>query len=126
MATSAWCSRSGPDQPGTPHSRRRQRLTPRGGPVSTPAPAAPGRTVVIDLAPIGFFDASGLRLLCHAERRIAARHGWLLLVSPHPMILRAGRDLIGRRRRRHRESRAARAVESPSAPVFTGEQGRAL
>ncbi|WP_406472189.1 STAS domain-containing protein [Streptomyces sp. NBC_01615] len=62
------------------------------------ATAAPGQTVVIDLTPAEFFDAYGLRLLCHAERRVRERSGWLLLVCPHPMILRvlhAGR-LIGR------------------------------
>ncbi|MFJ3415974.1 STAS domain-containing protein [Streptomyces sp. YS-B37] len=62
------------------------------------ATAAPGRTVVIDLGPVEFFDVYGLRLLCHAERRVTERHGWLLLVCPHPLILkilRAG-DLIGR------------------------------
>jgi anti-sigma B factor antagonist len=52
------------------------------------ATAAPGRTVVIDLTPVEFFDCSGLRLLCHAERRVRERSGWLLLVCPHPMILR--------------------------------------
>jgi anti-anti-sigma factor len=62
------------------------------------ATAAPGQTVVIDLTPAEFFDAYGLRLLCHAERRVTERRGWLLLVCPHPMILRilhAG-HLIGR------------------------------
>ncbi|WP_262057471.1 STAS domain-containing protein [Streptomyces sp. STR69] len=62
------------------------------------ATAAPSQTVVIDLTPTEFFDAYGLRLLCHAERRVKERGGWLLLVCPHPMILRvlrAGR-LIGR------------------------------
>jgi anti-anti-sigma factor len=62
------------------------------------ATAAPGQTVVIDLTPTAFFDAYGLRLLCHAERRVRERGGWLLLVCPHQMILRvlhAGR-LIGR------------------------------
>jgi anti-anti-sigma factor len=62
------------------------------------ATAAQGCTVVIDLTPVDFFDAYGLRLLCHADRRVTERHGWLLLVCPHPMILRilhAGR-LIGR------------------------------
>ncbi|WP_030948499.1 STAS domain-containing protein [Streptomyces sp. NRRL S-646] len=52
------------------------------------ATAARGRTVVIDLTPVEFFDCYGLRLLCHAERRVRERHGWLLLVCPHPMILR--------------------------------------
>lgn len=62
------------------------------------ATAAPGRTVVIDLTPVEFFDCSGLRLLCHAERRVTERRGWLLLVCPHPMILRILRagHLIGR------------------------------
>jgi anti-anti-sigma factor len=62
------------------------------------ATAAPGQTVVIDLTPAEFFDAYGLRLLCHAERRVRERGGWLLLACPHPMTLRilhAGR-LIGR------------------------------
>nr|WSY53834.1 STAS domain-containing protein [Streptomyces sp. NBC_00886] len=62
------------------------------------ATAASGQTVVIDLIPAEFFDAYGLRLLCHAERRVRERGGWLLLVCPHPMILRilhAG-NLIGR------------------------------
>jgi anti-anti-sigma factor len=62
------------------------------------ATAARGRTVVIDLTPVEFFDCYGLRLLCHAERRVSERHGWLLLVCPHPMILKilhAG-NLIGR------------------------------
>ncbi|MBP5938698.1 STAS domain-containing protein [Streptomyces sp. LBUM 1476] len=52
------------------------------------ATAAPGQTVVIDLTPVEFFDCSGLRLLCHAERRVTERSGWLLLVCPQPMILR--------------------------------------
>ncbi|MFI6463784.1 STAS domain-containing protein [Streptomyces sp. NPDC050538] len=62
------------------------------------ATAAPGRTVVIDLTPVEFFDAYGLRLLCHADRRVAERHGRLLLVCPHPLILRILRagNLIGR------------------------------
>jgi anti-anti-sigma factor len=62
------------------------------------ATAAPAQTVVIDLTPVEFFDAYGLRLLCHAERRVTERGGWLLLVCPHQMILRilhAG-HLIGR------------------------------
>lgn len=62
------------------------------------ATAAPGRTVVIDLTPVEFFDASGLRLLCRADRRVTERHSRLLLVCPHPLILRilhAG-NLIGR------------------------------
>ncbi|MEU5893916.1 STAS domain-containing protein [Streptomyces sp. NPDC047461] len=62
------------------------------------ATAAPGQTVVIDLTPVEFFDCYGLRLLCHAERRVRERSGWLLLVCLHPMILRilhAG-NLIGR------------------------------
>ncbi|MGQ4432563.1 STAS domain-containing protein [Streptomyces sp. SAS_260] len=62
------------------------------------ATAAPGRTVVIDLGPVEFIDVYGLRLLRHAERRVTERHGWLLLVCPHPLILeilRAG-DLVGR------------------------------
>ncbi|MFM9442847.1 STAS domain-containing protein [Streptomyces acidiscabies] len=62
------------------------------------ATAAQGRTVVIDLTPVEFFDCYGLRLLCHAERRVEERHGWLLLVCPHPMILRIlhAAELIGR------------------------------
>jgi anti-sigma B factor antagonist len=52
------------------------------------ATAGPGRTVVIDLTPVEFFDCYGLRLLCHAERRVRERGGRLLLVCPHPMILR--------------------------------------
>lgn len=62
------------------------------------ATAAPGRTVVIDLTPVEFFDCYGLRMLCHAERRVRERRGWLLLVCPHPMILRILRagHLIGR------------------------------
>jgi anti-anti-sigma factor len=61
------------------------------------ATAAPGRTAVIDLTPVEFFDAYGLRLLCHADRRVTERQGWLLLVCPHPMILRILRagNLIG-------------------------------
>ncbi|KPI19041.1 anti-sigma-factor antagonist [Actinobacteria bacterium OK074] len=62
------------------------------------ATTAPGRTVVVDLTPVEFFDCYGLRLLCRAERRVAERSGWLLLVCPHPMILRILRagHLIGR------------------------------
>jgi anti-anti-sigma factor len=62
------------------------------------ATAAPGRTVVIDLTPVEFFDCYGLRLLCRAELRVRERSGCLLLVCPHRMILRilhAG-HLIGR------------------------------
>ncbi|WP_405910456.1 MULTISPECIES: STAS domain-containing protein [unclassified Streptomyces] len=62
------------------------------------ATAAPGRTVVLDLTPVEFFDCSGLRLLCRAELRVRERSGWPLLVCPHPLILRilhAG-HLIGR------------------------------
>ena len=62
------------------------------------ATAAPGLTVVLDLTPVEFFDAYGLRLICHAERRVTERSGWLLLVCPHPLILRILRagHLIGR------------------------------
>jgi anti-sigma B factor antagonist len=52
------------------------------------ATAAQGRTVVIDLTSVEFFDCYGLRLLCGAERRVRERHGRLLLVCPHPLILR--------------------------------------
>lgn len=62
------------------------------------ATAAVGQTVVIDLTPVKFFDCYGLRLLCHAERRVRERGGRLLLVCPHPMILRILRagDLTSR------------------------------
>jgi len=62
------------------------------------ATGAHGRTVVIDLTPVEFFDCYGLRLLCHAEQRVRERSGWLLLVCPHPLILRMLRagNLIGR------------------------------
>ncbi|WP_234337145.1 STAS domain-containing protein [Streptomyces xylophagus] len=46
----------------------------------------PAPQIVIDLSPAEFFDASGLRLLCHARRRIHERAGRLLLVCPTPRI----------------------------------------
>jgi anti-anti-sigma factor len=48
-----------------------------------PAPA-----VVIDLGPVEFLDCFGLTLLCRARRRAEARGGQLLLVCPHPLILK--------------------------------------
>lgn len=44
--------------------------------------------VVIDLTAVTFFDCSGLRLLSTARRRVAARHGSLTVVCPHPFTLR--------------------------------------
>ncbi|MFG2788129.1 STAS domain-containing protein [Streptomyces sp. NPDC048419] len=52
------------------------------------ATAAADRTVVVDLTPTEFIDCYGLRLVHRAERRVRERGGRLLLVCPHPLILK--------------------------------------
>ncbi|MFJ2262119.1 STAS domain-containing protein [Streptomyces sp. NPDC087844] len=54
--------------------------------------------VVVDLREVEFFDCSGLRALCRAERRAGERGGALRLVSDQPHIHRLLRacGLLGR------------------------------
>ncbi|MFI6654987.1 STAS domain-containing protein [Streptomyces sp. NPDC050523] len=52
------------------------------------ATAAAGQTVVVDLTPTEFIDCYGLRLVHRAEQRVRERGGRLLLVCPHPLILK--------------------------------------
>jgi anti-sigma B factor antagonist len=62
------------------------------------ATAVPEPDVLVDLRPVEFFDCSGLRVLCRAERRARERGGRLRLVSDGPRIdrlLRAS-GLLGR------------------------------
>ncbi|WP_353946171.1 STAS domain-containing protein [Streptomyces sp. HUAS MG91] len=47
-----------------------------------------GRTVVLDLGPVTFFDVYALRLLCRAQDRVVARGGRLLVVCAHRNILK--------------------------------------
>ncbi|WP_221350629.1 STAS domain-containing protein [Streptomyces beigongshangae] len=42
--------------------------------------------VVVDLRAVDFFDCSGLRVLCRAERRARERGGALRLVSDQPRV----------------------------------------
>ncbi|PWI16905.1 anti-sigma factor antagonist [Streptomyces sp. Act143] len=58
------------------------------GPELDAATAVAGRTVVVDLTPTEFFDCYALRLLHRATRRVRERGGRLLLVCPHPLILK--------------------------------------
>lgn len=54
--------------------------------------------VLVDLRPVEFFDCSGLRVLCRADRRARERGGRLRIVSDGPRIdrlLRAS-GLLGR------------------------------
>ncbi|MEU5685108.1 STAS domain-containing protein [Streptomyces venezuelae] len=53
----------------------------------------PKTLLVIDLTPTTFLDCSGLALLCRARTRLEERDGDLLLVCPHPLILRMLRIL---------------------------------
>lgn len=57
-------------------------------PVLDAATTPPETLLVIDLTPTTFFDCSGLALLCRARTRLEERDGDLLLVCPHPLILR--------------------------------------
>ncbi|MGY6022746.1 STAS domain-containing protein [Streptomyces spinosirectus] len=52
------------------------------------ATAAAGQTVVLDLTPTLFIDCYGLRLVHRAEQRVRERGGRLLVVCPHPLILK--------------------------------------
>ncbi|MEV5313284.1 anti-sigma B factor antagonist [Streptomyces glaucescens] len=52
------------------------------------ATASPAPRIVIDLGPVEFFDASGLRLLYRARSRVLSRGGRLSLVCAHPQTLR--------------------------------------
>ncbi|MEU0334360.1 anti-sigma factor antagonist [Streptomyces sp. NPDC006193] len=47
-----------------------------------------GLRLVVDLRPVEFFDASGLRLLHRARTRVMERGGQLRLVCTHPLTLR--------------------------------------
>ncbi|WP_311765243.1 STAS domain-containing protein [Streptomyces zingiberis] len=49
-------------------------------------PAEP--RLAVDLSPVTFLDASGLRLLCRAHRRTQAQGGRLALVCRRPALLR--------------------------------------
>jgi anti-sigma B factor antagonist len=62
------------------------------------ATAVPESDVLVDLRSVEFFDCSGLRVLCRAERRARERGGRLRVVSDGPRIdrlLRAS-GLFGR------------------------------
>ncbi|MFF0740263.1 STAS domain-containing protein [Streptomyces sp. NPDC004111] len=50
--------------------------------------APPETLLVVDLTPVTFFDCSGLALLCRTHRRVHERGGQLLVVCPHPLILK--------------------------------------
>ena len=52
------------------------------------ATGRPAPDVLVDLRPVAFFDCSGLRVLCQAERRAKERGGRLRLVSDRPRIHR--------------------------------------
>ncbi|MEU6478737.1 STAS domain-containing protein [Streptomyces sp. NPDC047017] len=62
------------------------------------ATAAAGPDVLVDLRAVDFFDCSGLRVLCRAERRARERGGRLRLVLDDPRIRRLLRatGLLGR------------------------------
>ncbi|MEU6847141.1 STAS domain-containing protein [Streptomyces sp. NPDC046716] len=47
-----------------------------------------GRTVLLDLGPVTFFDVYSLRLLCRAQDRVVARGGRLLVVCAQRNILK--------------------------------------
>ncbi|MFD0418703.1 STAS domain-containing protein [Streptomyces sp. NPDC127108] len=51
------------------------------------ATCLPRCRVVLDLSAVEFLDASGLRLLCRARRRVAERGGVLVLAVPPPRVL---------------------------------------
>jgi anti-anti-sigma factor len=60
------------------------------------ATAGPAPQVLVDLRPVDFFDCSGLRVLCRADRLSKEHDGALRLVSDQPRIhrlLRASRLL---------------------------------
>jgi anti-anti-sigma factor len=50
--------------------------------------AAPGGSVVLDLAAVDFCDSSGLRALVDADLQTRAGGGRLRLVAPGPAVLR--------------------------------------
>ncbi|WP_151475769.1 STAS domain-containing protein [Streptomyces albicerus] len=52
------------------------------------ATASPAPHVLVDLRAVEFFDCSGLRVLCRADRRAKKRGGTLRLVSDQPRIHR--------------------------------------
>lgn len=52
------------------------------------ATSGPGPDVLVDLRYVDFFDCSGLRVLCRADRRARERDGRLRVVSDHPRVLR--------------------------------------
>ncbi|WP_128435730.1 STAS domain-containing protein [Streptomyces cyaneus] len=62
------------------------------------ATARPESDVVVDLRRVDFFDCSGLRVLCRAERRARDHGGRLRVVSDAPRIRRLlhGAGLLGR------------------------------
>ncbi|MGP4045861.1 STAS domain-containing protein [Streptomyces sp. 2A115] len=62
------------------------------------AAARPAHQVLVDLRPVDFFDCSGLRVLCRADRRAKEHGGSLRLVSDQPRIHRLLRasDLLSR------------------------------
>jgi anti-sigma B factor antagonist len=65
--------------------------------------------ILVDLRQVAFFDCSGLRVLCRADRRAKERGGSLRLVSDQPRIHRLLRasGLLGR-------FPPLRAIPSPS------------
>ncbi|MGW5471908.1 STAS domain-containing protein [Streptomyces chartreusis] len=64
----------------------------------TAAAGEPGADVLVDLRRVAFFDCSGLRALCRAERRARDHGGRLRVVSEAPRIRRLlhGAGLLGR------------------------------
>ncbi|MFJ8630581.1 STAS domain-containing protein [Streptomyces sp. NPDC093568] len=62
------------------------------------ATAGPEPDVLVDLRRVVFFDCSGLRVLCRAERRARDHGGRLRVVSDGPRIRRLllGAGLLGR------------------------------
>ncbi|MFB6937986.1 STAS domain-containing protein [Streptomyces chartreusis] len=62
------------------------------------AAGEPEADVLVDLRPAAFFDCSGLRALCRAERRARDHGGRLRVVSEAPRIRRLlhGAGLLGR------------------------------
>ncbi|MEV2190263.1 STAS domain-containing protein [Streptomyces phaeochromogenes] len=50
--------------------------------------AGPAPQILVDLRQVAFFDCSGLRVLCRADRRAKERGGSLRLISDQPRIHR--------------------------------------
>ncbi|MET7682432.1 STAS domain-containing protein [Streptomyces sp. NPDC005423] len=74
------------------------------------ATAGPEPDVLVDLRSVVFFDCSGLRVLCRAERRARERGGRLRIVSDGPRL--------------HRLLRASGLLKRfPPLPGMPGERG---